>query len=281
VEALHTETPDLLLQRVFDFMEQHSEVPVVLLVAEDGMALRDCLRDDEAPELLYEGPRREDAATETVVAILLGRKDRVAAMRAFIQADATGEDVLKPYWEKDLEARSAGAFTTSEWLPGAWSKPLLEAFSQLPAIGHLHRPQFAHFQGPGEASKVEALKEAWQAAQESLAAVGKNQHLFYDFGAVTQGRRLAPLSRMMVALDPDCDVFDQGINLHRRLGETGAASPFLGLALAAMASHREPGISTSVFLRREEGASLFRISPPAEAEAAPEPMETEEAHVEA
>lgn len=261
VASIHDETPDLLLQRVFDFMDKYNEVPAVLLVAEDGLALRECLRAGDSPELLREGPRPQDAIIESVVAILLGRKDRLAAMRAFTQSDSAGEDALKPFWERDLAARSASAFTTSEWLPGAWSKALLEGFSKLPVIGLLHRPQFMHFQGQGDASRADSLKEAWETALESLEEGGKNKHLFYDFGAVTQGTRLRPLARAMVALDPDFDVFDQGVNLHRRIGDTGAACPYLGMALAAMASFRERGVSTSVFLRREEGASLFMISP--------------------
>lgn len=263
VEAVHDDTPDTLLQKVFDFMDQHPEVPAALLVAEDGMALRDCLRAEDSPELIYDGPRPKDAITESVVAILLGRKDRVEAMRTYIGTDTGQHDFMKPYWEKEQRARSAGAFTTSEWLPKAWSSAMLDDFSKLPVIGRLHRPQFAHFQG-GDASRADSIKEAWEAGLLSLEEGGKSEHLFYDHGAVAQGRRLAPLCRAMGALDPDFDVFDQGINLHRRFGDAGAACPFLGMALAAMASYREKGVSTSVFLRREEGASLVLVSPPAE-----------------
>lgn len=280
VESLHDGTPDALLQKVFDFLEQQPEVPAVLLVAEDGAALRNGLRGEDSLELLYEGPRPGDALTESVVALVLGRKDRIEPMRALIRGDASGADALKPFWEKEQLSRSTGAFRTSEWLPGAWSEALLEAYAKLPVLGRLHRPQFVHFPGKGEASRAESLRQAWQEALVGLDEGGRHEHLFYDFGPVTQGRRLAPLSRAMVVLAPDFDVFDQGINLHRRLGDTGAASPFLGTALAAMASHREQGVSASVFLRREEGASLVMVSPPRE-QAVEEPLEAEHelAHV--
>ena len=270
VEALHDEASDQLLQKVFDFMDRHPEVPAVLLVAEDGLVMRGCLRAEKSSGLVHECPRPQEAVTESAVAILLGRRDRADAMRALTRVDSAGLDVLKPYWEREPPIRSAGVFTASEWLPGPWSKQLLKGFAKLPVIGHLHRPQFAHFQSQGDASIANSLTEAWEAALEGLTEGGKHQQLFYDCGAVVQGRRLAPLSRAVRSLDPDFDVFGEGINLHRCLGNTGAASPFLGLALAAMASHRKRGIGVSVCLRREGGASLAMISPPTEADGQPD-----------
>ncbi len=280
VDCLHGEDTDRILQTVFDFMDRHAEVPAVLVVAEDGVVLRHGLRSEDAPDLLSDGPRRDDEAPETVVAVLLGRKDRLASMKAYLGGSVADEDVMKPYWEKDQLARSAGAFTTTELLPSAWSQELIEAFSNLPVLGHLHRPQFVHFQaGMGDGSRADAFKAAWLKAMENLGEGGKPAQVFYDVGAVTQGRKLVPLSRGVREIDPDFDAFDMGINLHRRLGDAGAASPLLGLALAATASYREGQASASVFLRREDGASLLLVRP-SDAEASQVP-ETEGAFAEA
>ena len=98
------------------------KVPALLVVAEDGVVLRHGLRSEDAPDLLSDGPRRDDEAPETVVAVLLGRKDRLVSMKAYLGGSVADEDVMKPYWEKDQLARSAGAFTTTELLPSAWSR---------------------------------------------------------------------------------------------------------------------------------------------------------------
>ncbi len=279
VVSLQDETPDALLQNVFDFMDQNPEVPAVLLVAEDGLTLRDCLRAADAPTLLGAEPDPEDGLTESVVAFLLGRKDRIEPMRAFSQLDGNSDDALKPFWERDLTVRSAGAFKTSDWLPGAWTRPLQEGFLKLPVLGCLHRPGFAEFQKQGDGARAQAFRAAWEAAHAGLQEPGEPQHLLYDFGGVTLGRRLRPLSQVMTVINPELDVFDQGINLHRGLGDVGAACPFLGLALAALATHQDGGISASVFLRRPEGASLFLVSPAPKAEEAPQdPFEVEVAH---
>jgi len=266
VESIHDESPDFLMQKIFDFMERNPEIPAVLLVAEDGQAVRHYLRSEDEPELLYDGPRPPDGITETVVGILLGRKDRIEAMRSFTRTDPTGADPMTPYWEKDPK-RGKGEFRTTEWLPTAWSRTLIEQFSDLTVLGRLHRPQYAVFQGESPASRATSMKHAWNAALESLENPGRNQHLIYDYGDVDFGRRIVPLTRAMAGLDPEFDVIEQGTNVHRCLGDTGAATPFLGLALAVMASSQEKCLSTSVFLRREDGASLFLISP------APEPEE--------
>ncbi len=271
---------DRLLHEVFDFMDRNPEVPAVLLVAEDGIVLRHGLRSEDSMDLLADGPRRADEPSEAVAAILLGRKDRLGPMKAFIGVDVRDEDVMKPYWEKEQLSRSAGAFTTTELLPAAWSRTLIDAFLELPVLGHLHRPQYADFSdGMGDGSRAGAFRQTWSDSMAYLGEGGKPGPLLYDAGPVTQGRKLVPLSRGVRELDPDFDAFDMGVNLHRRLGDTGSAAPFMGLALAALAGHREGQPAASVFLRREDGASLFLVRPPEDAERSePEP---EPAHAEA
>jgi hypothetical protein len=231
-------------------------------------------------DLLVDGPRREDEQPEAVVAILLGRKDRLAPMKAFIGVDVRNEDVMKPYWEKEQLSRSAGAFTTTELLPTAWSSALIEAFLELPILGHLHRPRYVEFSdGMGDGSRARSFRESWSEVMANLGEGGKPGPLLYDAGPVTQGRKLVPLSRGVRELDPDFDAFDMGVNMHRRLGDTGSAAPILGLALAAIAGHREGQPAASVFLRRDDGASLFLVRPPEDAERSE--TEPEPAHAEA
>lgn len=279
IECAYGDDTDLLLHKVFEFMDHNPEVPAVLVVAEDGIVLRHGLRSEDSMDLLQDGSRAEDARPEAVAAILLGRKDRLASMKAFIGGDVRDEDVMKPYWEKEQLSRSAGAFTTTELVPSAWSSALIEAFLELPVLGHLHRPQYAEFSdGMGDGSRAGTFKEAWSEAMANLGEGGKPGPILYDAGSVTQGRKLVPLSRGVRELDPDFDAFDMGVNLHRRLGDAGSAAPILGLALAAVAGNREKQPAASVFLRRDAGASLFLVRPPEDAECSetePEPAYAE------
>nr|MBP8898601.1 DUF2875 family protein [Sulfuritalea sp.] len=55
------------------------------------------------------------------------------------------------------------------------------------------------------------------------------------------------------------------IDLTARLDDTGAASPFVQIALALIAGYRDGAVSATVNLRREDGASVLMVSPPTEA----------------
>lgn len=278
IECLFGDDTDRILQTVFDFMDRNPEVPALLLVAEDGSVLRHGLRSEGSMDLLVDGPRREDERSEAVVAILLGRKERLVAMKAFVGVDVRDDDVLTPYWEKEQLSRSAGAFTATELVPSAWSSGLIEAFQALPVLGQLHRPQYAEFlEGMGDGSRAGVFRAAWSEAMMNLGAGAKPGAVLYDVGPVTNGRKLVPLSRGVRELDPDFDAFDMGINLHRRLGDVGSAAPILGLALATLAAHREGQPAVSVFLRRDDGASLLLVSPGEE----PDPVGTEPEHAQA
>ncbi len=279
IECSFGDDTDRILQAVFDFMDRNPEVPAVLIVAEDGLVLRHGLRSEDSMDLLVDGPRREDERSEAVAAILLGRKERLAAMKAFVGVDVHDDDVMTPYWEKEHLSRSAEAFTTTEFLPSAWSSGLIEAFLALPVLGQLHRPQYAEFlEGTGDGSRAGVFKASWSEAMVNLGEGAKPGTLLYDAGPVTSGRKLVPLSRGVRELDPDFDAFDMGINLHRRLGDTGSTAPVLGLALATIAAYREGQPAASVFLRRNDGASVLLVRP------AEEPLgaekEPEHAHAE-
>lgn len=53
----------------------------------------------------------------------------------------------------------------------------------------------------------------------------------------------------------------QGYDLTQRLGDTGAASPFVGIALATMASYLNADTSVVVPLRRNDQATVIAITP--------------------
>ena len=266
VEARYDSAPDAILNPVFAFFEAHLEVPAVLLVAQDGAVVRDALRPPGTPPLVTDGPLAPGEGTGSTVAFVLGRRDRLAPMGSSVQGGTTGYEALKPFWEKEPVAQSAATFSPTPWVPKVWSRGLLDRCLGLPLLAALQRPQYVDFHGPqglmGEASRASVFTEGWQAALEGLGEGEKPEHLVFDHGPVHRGRRLTPLHRTLATLDPDFEPFDRGINLERHLGDTGAASPFLGLALGITASSREGGASASVCLRCDDRASIFMVSPP-------------------
>ena len=52
------------------------------------------------------------------------------------------------------------------------------------------------------------------------------------------------------------------INLDPRLGDTGSASWFMGVAIGVMGSYIDGGVSAAINLRNDREASLIFISPP-------------------
>ena len=92
---------------------------------------------------------------------------------------------------------------------------------------------------------------------------GKPARVFYDTGGPATGRHVVPLSLAAHHRLPGFDLSkpDQGYDLHARVGNTGAASPFVQWALAAIAAHHQKDASLTVNLRRNDEATITAITP--------------------
>lgn len=64
--------------------------------------------------------------------------------------------------------------------------------------------------------------------------------------------------------DPNKFDTPQGIDTSARLGDTGAAPPFVQIALALITGYRAGGPTATVNLRRSDGAGILMVSPPKE-----------------
>ncbi|MBG6831558.1 DUF2875 family protein, partial [Pseudomonas aeruginosa] len=75
---------------------------------------------------------------------------------------------------------------------------------------------------------------------------------------------LAELTPALGAAQSSLDLLDsrESYDLTQRLGDTGAASPFVGIALATMASYLNGDSSMVMPLRRKDQATLIGISSP-------------------
>ncbi|MBP5132910.1 DUF2875 family protein, partial [Pseudomonas protegens] len=86
--------------------------------------------------------------------------------------------------------------------------------------------------------------------------------VFYDGGL--NSTPLAELLPALTAARSSLDLLDsrEGYDLTQRLGDTGAASPFIGIALATMASYQNADTSVLMPLRRKDQATIITITSP-------------------
>ena len=283
--------PEEVLERAFQFFDQNPEVPALLLFMADGDMSRSMTGDMSRESYWEEGPRRVGSMTEAMVVLVLARRDRVDALRPFAP-HATGDRNAQFHVERDRQlnaaraaARAAGkpeplqlVFKPSRYVPQPWTAEQLAQFDSLATIAVVHRPVTVSYSkdkhgkptfDPAQKASLmhdreqqAAFKTALDAALQGIPG-GKPARVFYDTGGPAAGRHVVPLSLAAYHSLPDFDLFkpDQGYDLHARLGNTGAASPFVQWALAAIAAHHEKNASLTVNLRRNDEATITAVTP--------------------
>ncbi|MDC8759012.1 type VI lipase adapter Tla3 domain-containing protein [Janthinobacterium fluminis] len=161
------------------------------------------------------------------------------------------------------------------WFPIPWSKSQLATFDSLPSLGFIHRPKFVKFADehgkpltrPDQRSK--ALKAGWQ---EALLALSESQRIKAPALIVAaSGGNTAQTIALHSVLNayaaqggPEIDTgkSEQFIDTDKRLGNTGASTLFMQMAIGVMGSYRTGGISAAINLRDKDEASIVFISPP-------------------
>jgi hypothetical protein len=121
---------------------------------------------------------------------------------------------------------------------------------------------------PVKAAERQIRMEA--ALRAALAPLGGKMpaRILYDYGSIwddrTGANRFLPLIQSLRAVDEEFDLLDPklGYDLARILGDTGAGSPFVAVALATMAGKQSGGATLVANLRRNEGATLLLVTPP-------------------
>lgn len=167
------------------------------------------------------------------------------------------------------------AWQPTPWFPIPWNRAQLETFDRLPTLGYLHRPAFVRFTDEHgkpvtrRAERQKLLQAGWQAALEKLPEARRKDAPARVIAAT--GSKAAQLIALHGVLDaqataggPDIDSGKPGqfIDTDKRLGDTGAATLFVQMAIGVMGSYREGGVSAAVNLRGEDEASIVLISPP-------------------
>ena len=153
----------------------------------------------------------------------------------------------------------------------------MRAFDAMPSLGFIHRPVFVKFedeQGKPVArrdARQKILAEGWQRALLTLPEAERQQgpaRIIGAFGGQVE-QQLAlegVLHRYAESGGPEIDTSKtaQFINTDRRLGNTGASTFFVQMALGVMGSYMAGGTSAAINLRDTSGASIVFISPPTE-----------------
>ncbi|MYN19961.1 DUF2875 domain-containing protein [Rugamonas sp. FT107W] len=337
-----SERPDRILERIFNFFDQHPDVPYVFLGSADSSELRRHYSpSSKSSEDGYVVPERPDASA----LLVLARRERVDAIRPFSFVDidepktdietlnrhGVGRQVYLSYLELQgkvpLPPGSPLAFkgggrqpTSAEWLaetaklavrpdirsaarislgtltnklglqqrpqiptgwkptpwfPVPWSKEQIDQFDGLPTLGFIHRPVFVKMTDADskplqrEADRQLALQAGWKEALQTLperdrsagparvlVATGNNTRQLLNFHAL--------LRNISENGGPEIDPSQptKFIDVDRRLGNTGAATFFVQMAIGVMGSYREGGVSAAFNLRDIDEASIIFITPP-------------------
>lgn len=163
------------------------------------------------------------------------------------------------------------------WFPVPWSKLQLEQFDQMATLGYIHRPVFVkttdeHGKPLARSeARQKALLEGLQQALRTLPEAERPKAPARVIAATNnQTEQLVALEGMLHQYaaqggpEIDSGKLDQFINIDRRLGNTGAATLFMEMAIGVMGSYRAGGPSLAVNLRDPHEATFIFISPPSE-----------------
>jgi len=161
------------------------------------------------------------------------------------------------------------------WFPVPWTRDQLKKFDNLPSLGFLHRPTFVKMSDehgkPLERreARQQALLAGWREALLTLPEADRLKTparlIVATGGNAEQTIALNRVLREHEALGgPELDTSKptQFIDTDRRLGNTGAATLFVQMAIGVMGSHLDGGISAAINLRDRGEASIVFISPP-------------------
>jgi hypothetical protein len=163
------------------------------------------------------------------------------------------------------------------WFPVPWSKTQLARFDDMPSLGFIHRPVWVKTTDEHgmplarRDARQKALVEGLQAALHTLPEAERAKGPARLIAATNdQTEQLIALEGMLHQYaaqggpEIDSGKLNKFINIDRRLGNTGAATLFMEMALGVMGSYLAGGPSLAVNLRDPHEASFIFISPPSQ-----------------
>ena len=247
------------------------EVPMEVL-NRDGVARR-----------LFLGYLDLKQSVPTVRKTSIGRPPTIAewldfAAKFSVRPDIRGTGAIS-FLDREFNAKHRPPldWKPTPWFPVPWSKLQLEQFDRMATLGYIHRPVFVTT--TDEHGKPLARRDAGQKAlleglQEALRTLPETERPRAPARVIAatnnQTEQLVALEGMLHQYaaqggpEIDSGKLDQFINMDRRLGNTGAATLFMEMAIGVMGSYRAGGPSLAVNLRDPHEATFIFISPPSE-----------------
>ncbi len=163
------------------------------------------------------------------------------------------------------------------WFPVPFNKEQLAQLDRLPTLGFIHRPTFVKMVDEHgkpltrRDQRERALQAGWQEALRTLPDAERAAapaRLIAATGGDTQQLITLHKTLMKHAQDGGAELdsgnLAQWIDTDRRLGNTGAATLFVQMAIGVMGSYRDGGVSAAVNLRNAQEASIVLVSAPSE-----------------
>jgi hypothetical protein len=161
------------------------------------------------------------------------------------------------------------------WFPIPWSKLQLKQFDDMSTLGFIHRPVFVKTTDehgkplPRRDARQKALMEGLQEALRTLPEAERTKGPARVIAAMgDQTEQLVAVESMLHQYaaqggpEIDSGKLDQFVNIDRRLGNTGAATLFIEMAIGVMGSYRAGGPSLAVNLRDPHEATFIFVTPP-------------------
>jgi len=275
------------------YIPEYSDASAVLVLArrERVEPLRPYVWDDPDNDYLQENLRRMYIQLEETVPMRKGLKDEFPGMsRQPTVAEwlpAAAEFAKRPVFEKEdgtlldtfkrWKNHPPRDWKPTPWFPLPWNRNQMDTFDSLPSLGFVHRPVFVKFED------AQGLPVTRRDARQQILEAGWQQAL----STLPEVRRKAGPARIIAAFDNDTEQrialegmlhnyaaqggpeIDSGktsqfINTDSRMGNTGAATFFVQMAVGVMGSYIDGGASAAINLRDPSGASIVFISPPSE-----------------
>ena len=262
-------TPEEFVEYLFSVFEKNPDMPALLVYAVDGFGMFYAMgsRNDKRKGVAT-GPRQPGELTDAVTAIVFARPERLDWLRGFAKYTKPHKNDIDPAftgWRRNPPY----SFQPSPWFPQPITERGFQQWDRLTPLARLHRPVEVSLQSDSIPLKGEArhaaianawTQAAWTQAVTPLARAPTR--VFYDAGLNRSA--LADLLPALQMADSSLDLLasDQSYDLTQRLGDTGAASPFVGIALATMASYLNADTSAIVPLRRDDRVTVITISSP-------------------
>lgn len=184
------------------------------------------------------------------------------------------------FLDRELNAkhRPPADWKPTPWFPIPWSKLQLEQFDRMTSRGFVHRPIFvkttdAHDKpltrrDARQKALMEGLHQALLTLPEAERAKGPARVIVATNNQTEQLIALEGMLHQYAAQggpEIDSGKLDQFINIDRRLGNTGAATLFMEMAIGVIGSYRNGGPSLAINLRDLHESTFIFISPPSEA----------------